>query len=61
VHRGRRPRLRACYPADICSLVHAIGEYEGRELGIDHASIDRAVALYFAKSPAPGSQPGRIS
>jgi hypothetical protein len=43
-------RLRACYPGDIFRLVAAIGEYEGKTLAMDHAAIDRAVGLYFAKS-----------
>ena len=41
--------LRACYPGDICRLVKAISEYEGRAMRITRANIDRAVALYFAK------------
>jgi predicted ATPase with chaperone activity len=41
--------LRACYPGDICRLVKAISEYEGRAMRISRANIDRAVALYFAK------------
>jgi predicted ATPase with chaperone activity len=42
--------LRACYPMDIYRLVKAISEYEGRPVRMTHANIDRAVALYFAKS-----------
>jgi predicted ATPase with chaperone activity len=42
--------LRACYPRDIYSLVKAISEYEGRPVRMTHVNIDRAVALYFAKS-----------
>jgi hypothetical protein len=48
--------LRACYPTDIFQLVKAIGEYEGRPVRLTKANIDRAVALYFAKStttPSP--------
>jgi predicted ATPase with chaperone activity len=43
--------LRACYPMDVYKLVKAISEYEGRPVRLTRASIDRAVGLYFAKSP----------
>jgi len=43
--------LRACYPLDILKLVKAIAEYEGRAVRLTRANIDRAVGLYFAKSP----------
>jgi hypothetical protein len=43
--------LRACYPMDIYRLVKAISEYEGRPVRMTKQNIDRAVALYFAKSP----------
>ncbi len=42
--------LRACYPMDIYRLVKAISEYEGRPVRMTKANIDRAVALYFAKT-----------
>jgi predicted ATPase with chaperone activity len=42
--------LRACYPMDIYRLVKAISEYEGRPVRMTRANIDRAVALYFAKT-----------
>ena len=42
--------LRACHPMDIYRLVKAISEYEGRPVRMTHVNIDRAVALYFAKS-----------
>jgi predicted ATPase with chaperone activity len=42
--------LRACYPMDIYRLVKAISEYEGRPVRMTHSNIDRAVALYFAKT-----------
>jgi hypothetical protein len=42
--------LRACYPIDIFRLVKAISEYEGRPVRFTKVIIDRAVALYFAKS-----------
>jgi hypothetical protein len=44
--------LRACYPIDIFRLVKAISEYEGRPVRFTKGNIDRAVALYFAKSPS---------
>lgn len=43
--------LRACYPMDIYRLVKAISEYEGRPVRMTRVNIDRAVALYFAKTP----------
>lgn len=43
--------LRACYPMDVYRLVKAISEYEGRPVRMTKQNIDRAVALYFAKSP----------
>jgi hypothetical protein len=43
--------LRACYPRDIYRLKKAISEYEGRPVRMTKQNIDRAVALYFAKSP----------
>ena len=45
--------LRACYPIDIYRLVKAISEYEGRPVRMTKANIDRAVALYFAKTSKP--------
>ncbi|HEY1336983.1 MAG TPA: AAA family ATPase [Bryobacteraceae bacterium] len=45
--------LRACYPMDVYKLVKAISEYEGRPVRMNKAAIDRAVGLYFAKSPDP--------
>src|SRR5579871_4394929 len=41
--------LRACYPNDIFKLVKAISEYEGRQVRMSRANIDRAVSLYFAR------------
>jgi predicted ATPase with chaperone activity len=43
--------LRACYPNDIYRLVKAISEYEGRAIRMTRANIDRAVGLYFARTP----------
>jgi len=48
--------LRACYPMDIYRLVKAISEYEGRPVRMTKANIDRAVELYFAKSPVANAQ-----
>ena len=48
--------LRACYPMDIYRLVKAISEYEGRPVRMTKANIDRAVELYFAKSPTANAQ-----
>jgi hypothetical protein len=42
--------LRACFPRDIYMLVKAISEYEGRPVRMTKANIDRAVALYFART-----------
>jgi predicted ATPase with chaperone activity len=42
--------LHACYPIDIFRLVKAISEYEDRPVRMTRANIDRAVALYFARS-----------
>jgi len=50
------PTLRACYPMDILKLVKAIAEYEGRAVRMTRANIDRAVGLYFAKSPTRKKQ-----
>lgn len=42
--------LHACYPIDVFRLVKSISEYEGRPVRVTRGNIDRAVALYFAKS-----------
>jgi predicted ATPase with chaperone activity len=42
--------LHACYPIDIFRVVRSISEYEGRPVRMTRESIDRAVALYFARS-----------
>ena len=44
--------LHACYPLDIYKLVKAISEYEGQPVRMTRAAIDRAVALYFARTSA---------
>jgi len=48
--REGRTELRACYPADICTILHSIGRYEGRAAIMTKAEMERAAALYFAKS-----------
>ena len=45
-----RSELRACYPADVCNILHSIGRYEGKTVGMTKADLERATALYFAKS-----------
>ncbi|HOL72859.1 MAG TPA: AAA family ATPase [Bryobacteraceae bacterium] len=42
--------LRACYPADICDILVAIANYEGRPVRMTKADLERAVALYFAQT-----------
>jgi len=42
--------LRACYPGDICRILHWIGEYEGRPPEVTKTELERAVMLYFARS-----------
>src|SRR5579863_4543230 len=48
--REGRTELRACYPSDICNILHSIGRYEGRAPIMTKAEMERAAALYFAKS-----------
>ena len=47
--RQGRTELRACYPADICTILTSIGRYEGRGAGDVKSELERATALYFAK------------
>ncbi len=47
--REGRTELRACYPADICNILSAIGRYEGRGPIMTKSELERAAALYFAK------------
>jgi len=42
-------QLRACYPGDICSILHWISEYEGRPIETTEAELERGVMLYFAR------------
>ena len=48
--REGRTELRACYPADICNILHSIGRYEGRAAIMTKAELERAASLYFAKN-----------
>lgn len=48
--REGRTELRACYPADICSILTSIGKYEGRPAFMSKSELERATALYFARS-----------
>src|SRR5580692_4036094 len=48
--RAGRSELRACYPADICTILTSIGRYEGRPPLMTKSELERATALYFAKS-----------
>jgi hypothetical protein len=47
--REGRTELRACYPADICTILLSIGRYEGRGPIMTKAELERAASLYFAK------------
>lgn len=47
--RAGRSELRACYPADICTILTSIGRYEGRAPLMTKSELERATALYFAK------------
>ena len=47
--RQGRTELRACYPADICTILTSIGRYEGRGPVMSKSELERATALYFAK------------
>jgi hypothetical protein len=48
--REGRTELRACYPTDICNILQSISRYERRPVQMTKADIERAVALYFARS-----------
>lgn len=41
--------LRACYPSDICRILHWISEYEERAIQATKAELERAVMFYFAR------------
>ena len=48
--RDGRTELRACYPSDICNILQSIGKYESRAPQLTRPELERAAALYFAKS-----------
>jgi len=48
--REGRTELRACYPSDICNILLSIGRYEGRPPQMTKPELERATALYFARS-----------
>jgi hypothetical protein len=48
--REGRTELRACYPADICTILQSISKYENRALSMTKADLERACDLYFAKT-----------
>jgi hypothetical protein len=48
--REGRTELRACYPSDICNILLSIGRYEGRPPQMTKPELERAAALYFARS-----------
>ena len=45
-----RTELRACYPLDICNILNSISDYERRPVRMTKEDLERAVALYFARS-----------
>ncbi|MEO8132233.1 MAG: AAA family ATPase, partial [Bryobacteraceae bacterium] len=48
--REGRVELRACYPTDICNILQSISRYESRPVQMTKPDIERAAALYFARS-----------
>ncbi len=48
--RDGRTELRACYPMDMVNIILSIGRYENRPPRMTKADLERATALYFAKS-----------
>jgi len=48
--REGRTELRACYPNDICNILESISNYEGRPISMTKPDLERATALYFAKT-----------
>jgi hypothetical protein len=48
--REGRTELRACYPTDVCNILQSISRYEKRPVQMTKADMERAVALYFARS-----------
>jgi hypothetical protein len=48
--REGRVELRACYPSDICTILQSISRYESRPVQMTKPDLERAAALYFARS-----------
>jgi hypothetical protein len=48
--RDGRTELRACYPRDICDILAAIANYEGRAVRMTRGDLERAADLYFTRS-----------
>src|SRR4051812_16042112 len=48
--REGRVELRACYPTDICNILQSISRYESRPIQMTKPDLERAAALYFARS-----------
>jgi predicted ATPase with chaperone activity len=48
--RTHQKELRACWPADILSILQSIGEYEESPIVLDSANLQRAAGIYFATS-----------
>ncbi len=48
--RDGRTELRACYPNDICNILVSISRYENVPPRMTKANLERAAALYFARS-----------
>ena len=48
--REGRTELRACYPSDICDILVSISAYEGRDVRMTRADLERATSLYFTRS-----------
>jgi len=42
-----RKELRACYPSDVCKILHSIARYENREPTASPQDLKRAIQLYF--------------
>jgi len=48
--REGRTELRACYPNDVCNILESIARYESRPISMTKPDLERATALYFAKT-----------
>jgi hypothetical protein len=44
------PELRACYPADIISIIESISTYEEAPIKFDEENLKRATNIYFTKT-----------